>query len=268
MKATSAPRVSSCRAAAAERLEHPDAAGRLLDERGQVALLVLGAPGQHLVRALEPGAHHDHRREQAAGEQPEPPVQPDQQDHHGGERDDVDDEVDQAEPGEPADRRQVGGRARQQLARLPGVVEPRMQPLHVRVQIGPHGLLDACDRGALHPAPDHHAAGLGNAERERGQAQRDEQGAPVVADRPVDHRLDEQRDGELGRDRDQGRDEHGDQLPGVRPQVRGDPPEGRDRAPRRRRGLIAGGFRGHPTDANQGPPECHPDFPPPARPRR
>ena len=50
--------------AAAERLQHPDAGRRLLDQRGQVAVLVLGPPGEDLVPPLEPGAEDEHRGEQ------------------------------------------------------------------------------------------------------------------------------------------------------------------------------------------------------------
>ena len=218
-------------AAAAERLEHPDPPGRLLDVGGQVALLVLGAPGQHPVPSLEPGAQRHHRGEHAPGKQPEPPVQPDEQDHHRGERHHVGDEEDQAEPGEPADRRQVGGRPGQQLAGLPCVVKAHVQPLHVRVQIPADRPFDAGDRAALHPAADQHPRRLRQAEADRGQRERDQQPAPVVRDRPVDHRLGEQRDGQLGGHGEQRRGQHHGQLQEIGTQVRGDPPQSRHRSP-------------------------------------
>ena len=139
----------------AERLQHPDAGGRLLDHRGQVALLVLDPAGQHPVALLEPEADRQHRREHHAGDQAQPPVEVDQQRHHRDERHDVGDQEDQAEAREPADRRQVGRGPRQELTRLPVVVEGRLQPLQVGVQVVPDRLLDVRDRAGLDPAADH-----------------------------------------------------------------------------------------------------------------
>ena len=102
--------------APAQRLQHPDAGGRLLDQRGQVALLVLNLAGEHPVALLEPEADRQHGREHHAGDQAEPPVEVDQQRDHRDERHHVGDQEDQAEAREPADRRQVGRRPREQLA--------------------------------------------------------------------------------------------------------------------------------------------------------
>ena len=256
-------------AAAAERLEHPDAAGRFLDIGGQVALLVLGAPGQHLVPPLEPRAHRHHGREHAAGEQPEPPVQPDEQDHHGREGRQAGDEEDEAESGEPPDRRQIRGSPRQQLAGLPRIVEARVQPLHVRVEITADRPLDAGDGAGLHPAADQHARGLRGPEADRSQAERDEQPAPVLGDRSVDHSLGEQRDSQLGGHGEQGGAEHDRQLPEIGPQVRGDPPQSRDRGSRCGQACVtASAFRGHCPQANRVAAGCHLSFRKAAAPRR
>ena len=221
--------------AAAERLEHPDAGRGLLDVGGQVALLVLGAPGQHPVPPLEPGADHHHGQEHAPGQQPEPPVQPDQQRDDGDERHHVGDEEDDAEPGEPPDRRQVRRGPGQQLAGLPLVVEPGVQPLQVRVQAVPHRPFHAGDRAGLHPPPVQVEPGLGHAQRDRGQAQGQQGARAPVRDRPVDDRLDQQRDRDLGGGRPDRRGEHQRQRAVVRPQVLPGSPE---RGQRRLRGRI------------------------------
>ena len=86
----------------AQRLQHPDAGGRFLDQRGQVALLILNLAGEHPVAFLEPEANRQHGREHDAGDQAEPPVEVDQQRDHRQERHHVGDQEDQAETREPA----------------------------------------------------------------------------------------------------------------------------------------------------------------------
>ena len=204
---------------AAERLQHPDPGGRLLDQRGQVALLVLDPAGQHPVALLEPEADRQHRREHHAGDQAQPPVEVDQQRDDRDERHDVGDQEDQAEAGEPADRRQVGGGPRQELARLPVVMEGRLQPLQVGVQVVPDRLLDVRDRAGLDPAADHVQQPLGCAEADRRQGQRDQQALVAMSDRAVDHGLGQERDDNLGGDRAERGGEHHDHLRAIRLQV-------------------------------------------------
>jgi len=203
----------------AERLQHADAGRRLLDQRGQIALLVLDPAGQNPVALLEPEADRQHRREHHAGDQAQPPVEVDQQRHHREERHDVRDQEDQAEACEPADRRQVGGRPRQELTRLPVVVEGRLQPLQVGVQVVPDRLLDVRDRAGLDPAADHVQDSYRRAEADRRQGQRDQQALVAVRDRAVDHGLGQERDGDLGGDRAERGGEHHDQLRAVGLQV-------------------------------------------------
>ena len=253
-------------AAPAERLEHADPGGRLLHVGGQVALLVLGAPGQHPVAPLELGAGPHDRQEHRPGQQAEPPVQPDQQHDHGDERDHVGDQEDGAEAGEPADRGQVVGRPGQQLPGLPGVVERGRQPLQVRVDVRPHGLVQPGDRVGLHPAAEEVEHRLQHAEADRGRADRQQQVAAAVADRPVDHRLGEQRDGDLAEHRDDRGGQHERQLPPVRAQVAAGPPERGEGCPagaaipgpgsRKRAGLL----RGHYSDASCGAAAMSPEF--------
>ena len=159
----------------AERLEYPDPGRGLLHVGGQIALLVLGAPGEHPVGLLEPGAGRHHGQEHGRREEAEPPVQPDQQRDHRDERDHVRDQEDGAEAGEPPDGRQVRGRPGQQLAGLPLVVEGGLQPLQVRVDIRPHGLFHPGDRAGLHPAPEEVQQRLPGPQADGGHADRQQQ---------------------------------------------------------------------------------------------
>ena len=89
--------------AAAERLDQPDAAGGLLDQRGHVALLVLHLPGGGVVAAGEGLAEVEQRHRADRHQQPQRPVQVQQQRDHGDVRGDVDDQEHQAEREEAPD---------------------------------------------------------------------------------------------------------------------------------------------------------------------
>ena len=254
--------------AAAERLEHADAGCGLLHVGGQVALLVLGAPGQHPVPPLEAGAEHHHGQEDAPGQQAEPPVQPGQQRDDCDEGHHVGDEEDDAEPGEPPDRGQVGGGPGQQLAGLPLVMEPGVQPLQMRIEAVPHRPFHAGDRAGLYPPPVQVQRGLEHAERDRGQAQGEQRAGVPLLDRPVDHGLDQQRDRDHGSRRADRGGEHQCQLPVVGTQVLAGPPQGRQRrllrpvlARRPRLGLgmrqRAGRIGGHYPKSNRATGGCH-----------
>jgi hypothetical protein len=123
------------------------------------------------------------------------------------------------------DGRQVRGRPGQQLAGLPVVVEGGRQPLQVRVDVGPHGLFHPGDRARLHPAAQEAQQGLADPQADRGRADRQQQPALPVADRPVDHGFRQQRDGDLAADGHDGAREHERQLPTVGAQVGPDTPE-------------------------------------------
>ena len=209
----------------AERLEHADPARGLFHVGGQVALLVLGAPGEHPVGLLEPGAGRHHGEEDGSGEQAEPPVQPDEQQHHRDERNHVRDQEDRAEAGEPPDRREVRGRPGQQLAGLPLVVEGGRQPLQVRVDVGPHGLLHPGDRVRLDPPAQEvqqawamprptAAAPIGSSRRRSPWLI-----APSIMD------FGQQRNGDLGAHGHDRAREHDHQLPPVGAQIDPGPPE-------------------------------------------
>jgi hypothetical protein len=107
----------------AERLDDADACRHLLDDRGEVALLVLHPPGQHLVLVVELVAevderpHADHDRDRQLG------VELRHQHEHDRKRHDRLQEPDQPEAHKPAHGCDVRDRPRQQLARLPVVVK-------------------------------------------------------------------------------------------------------------------------------------------------
>ena len=208
---------------AAERLGHPDAGGGLLDARRKVALLVLHAPGQRRVaRAEASGQPHDRQRHRA-DDDAERCVGHDQQRHHDDVLHDVDDEEDRAEPEEPPDRRQVGGRPRQQLARLPLVVEGDRQPLKVAVEVVADVGLDPEYGDRLHVSTDRDQRHLDDAEAEREQEHRHEGGPVVMGDRPIDDSADHQRHGGRRDDHAERGDEHDPHLPPVGHEVGPEP---------------------------------------------
>ena len=155
---------------AAERLDHPDADGTLLGQRGEVALLVLHVARDHDVALLEAHREPHDRRGRRGDDQPERPVEVEQ--HEGGHHDlgDVDDQEQHPEAEEPADGGQVGGRAGQELARLPLAVEAHRELLQPLVEVVAHLGLDLEDRLVLHPAAPPDQERLEDAEAEHQQA--------------------------------------------------------------------------------------------------
>ena len=113
---------------------------------------------------------------------------------------DVDDQEQHPEAEEPADRGQVGGRAGEQLARLPLAVEAHRELLQPLVEVVAHLGLDLEDRLVLDPAAPPDQERLEDAEAEHEQAQRQDAAGVVVLDRAVDERLDHQRDRDRDRD--------------------------------------------------------------------
>ena len=85
---------------------------------------------------------------------------------------DVDDQEQQPETHEAADRAQVDGHPRQQLAALPATVELHRQRLHVPVEVVADRGLEAEHGMGLDPSPDQDQAGLGDPERQGQQTQR------------------------------------------------------------------------------------------------
>ncbi|GAA3218201.1 hypothetical protein GCM10020256_21970 [Streptomyces thermocoprophilus] len=116
-------------AVASEALDDADAEDALLDDGRQIADLVLGEPGGIGVPLLEDHAHHDHRDDRAEDHQAQRPVLRQHDDHADEDRHAVDQQEGQREGEEHAQQHQIGGGARQQLARRPPVVEGDRQPL-------------------------------------------------------------------------------------------------------------------------------------------
>jgi hypothetical protein len=107
---------------------------------------------------------------------------------------DVDQQEEQPEAEEPPDRRQVGGRPGEQLARLPLAVEAHRELLQPLVEVVAHRSLDLEDRLVLDPAPPPDQERLEDAEPEHQEAEREDAAGVVVLDRAVDERLDDERD--------------------------------------------------------------------------
>src|ERR1035441_10467991 len=112
----------------------------------------------------------------------------------------------------------------------------------------------------LHPPAEQVQRHLGDSERDRGQADRHQQPALVVTDRPVDRCLGEQRNHDLGAGGDHRGEQHEDQLAVIRPKVLAAPQQCCERnlnSPPGRRGLrrsmqrLTGRLRGHYPEANR-----------------
>ena len=138
---------------AAEGFDDPDAGGHLFDDRGQVALLVLEAARDDLVLVVEPVAEVGDRQHAGDDDERQLPVQAEHQDEDDGEGHDRLQEPDQAEAHEAAHGGDVGDGSRQQLARLPVVVEGDLQVLQVRVEVVAQVGLHAQRRDARVVAP-------------------------------------------------------------------------------------------------------------------
>ena len=130
-------------------LDHPDTERGFLDGRGQVSGEVLGPAGIPAVAQLEAAGEDDKRSHCRPGRTARSRTGSTATAEHdqGGGR--VRDQEDEAESDETADRRQIGGRPRQQLAGRPAVVEGDRQPLQVAEQVTADVRLDA-EGGAGH----------------------------------------------------------------------------------------------------------------------
>ena len=212
-------------AAAPEGLDHPDADRALLGQRRQVALLVLDLARDDDVALLE--AHRQpHDRHGGGGhDQAQRPVHVQQHRGGGHELDDVDEQEEQAEAREPADRRQVGGRPREQLARAPAGVEGHRQALQVGVEVAPHRRLEPEHGVGLHPPAPEHQHRLEHAEQQRQAGQRQQRPQVAVGDRPVDDRPGHQRDADRQGDAAQGGHQHDRQRADVGAQVAAQAPQ-------------------------------------------
>jgi hypothetical protein len=178
------------------------------------------------VLALESAGenHQWHRGE--GGHQREHRVETDHEHEDDRERRDVHDEEHDAEAEEPADDAAVRHRAREQLARLPLVVEGHGQPLQVGVEIVAEGCLEAEGHVAGDPPAGERADALEGTQRQRGQREPEDRAALAVRERPVDHRLDDQWYEGSGAQPQAGAERGDDHLTPVGAEVGPQPPEG------------------------------------------
>ena len=95
-----------------------------------------------VVLALEAPAEHQDRDRGRHGQQRERHVQEEEEHEDRDHLDHDDQQEDRAERGEPADHRDVGARPREQLPRLPAVVEADLEPLQVLVEVVAQPRLD------------------------------------------------------------------------------------------------------------------------------
>jgi hypothetical protein len=180
-----------------ERLHDADALRVLLDRGGEVARLILDAPDDLVVVAFEAPAEHEHRDRGRHREQREGRVEMQQQSEDREHFDRDDQQEDRTERGEATDQRDIGVGARQQLARLPAIVEADFEPLQVLVEVVAQLRFDrgrhrdevqaaaVREREVEQRKPDHD------------QEERHESGPVPGLDRPVDRGRDDERDREL-----------------------------------------------------------------------
>ena len=121
--------------APAEGLQHPDALGALLDGGGEVAGLVLDAADDLHVAQLEAAAQHEHGDRGREGEQGEARVQGHQHAEDRQHLHEDEDEEDGPEADEAPHDAEVGHGPRQELARLPPVVEADVEALELGVEV-------------------------------------------------------------------------------------------------------------------------------------
>ena len=214
-------------AGAAERLDHPQSVGALLDCGRDVARLVLDQPRQPGVFLLVVQAGPGDRHDRGDDDQPEWPVHVQQQRGDQQDLDDVHHDEQQPEAEEPADGGQVAhhpataadriasGRGRPSAAAgawhtCPAGCRSRCRPCRPRRSSG-------AERSAAPPA-----------HRVRWRAGR----APTAPDDPsrdraVDHRLGHQWDDHRHADPEKPEQHHQDEPSPVRPHVRPHPPQRR-----------------------------------------
>ena len=189
--------------AAPEGLDRADAGGALFDERREITLIVLHPPRRLGVATLENTQHEHERNRHDDDEQHEHRVQPREQDEHHERGDAVDHEEDGAPADEPADRRDVARRPREELSRVPVVVETHVEPLEVGIEVVAELRLHTVGDHPEDVAADEAREGLEDAEHQR---QPGEGGDPLpvaVAQRPVDHRFRDQGDRNGGEQADE-----------------------------------------------------------------
>ena len=235
---------------AAEGLQHADAVDALLHRGGEVARLILTLSREGAVALLEAVAGVPQRRGGDEEERPQQPVPPEQQHRADEDRQHVDDQQDEAEREPAAEHADVLHHAREQLPRLPAVVERHRQALKARVERLPQVVLDLRRGGEHEPPAQPHHAGLRQAQPE------DEHGTPrqlpgvARADGAGDQLLEDERDRE-------GEHARAERADGAEREAREDgardgqePREGTER--RQLRAVFCGGHDPRGVEATRG----------------
>jgi hypothetical protein len=204
----------------AERLDDAYAGRHLLDRGGQIAGHVLQAPRDDLVLVVKDVAEDRDRQHAHHHDQRELPVELRHQREDDDECDDGLHEPHEAEGDEPPHGADVGDRPREQLARLPVVVEGDLQALEVRVEIVPQVGLHAVGGHAAEMAPGHDEQELEQADQHEEARELREVCELVMRDRAVDDVLDDLRDRRGGGEAAQLRESEDHHETCVRPQVR------------------------------------------------
>ena len=146
--------------------------------------------------------HETDRREQGQAD-----VHRRQQTDDVDERGDVDDQEHEAESDEATDHGDVAVRPRQELTGLPPVVEGKVEPLDVRVEVVAHDRFHL-GRGVGQHQPAHEREpAVDHADGDEQQHERLDAGPVAVGQRPVDHALGDHR--QIRRDDGPGRARRG-----------------------------------------------------------
>ena len=201
-----------------ERLDDVDADDRLLAHRRHVGELLLHV-AQDGVRdvAVAVGDGDDQRCDRERNER-ELPLDHEKHDHHRRDREDVLEEEDQAEPEEEADRLQVDGRARHQLASLVAIVEAERQPQQVRIEGLAHVLLDPERLPARDQPATGHQQRLHDPDGDDRRHHPEKRLRAALRLDSLDRLADEQHDRDRRRLREHGQDRRDEQRALVRPQ--------------------------------------------------
>jgi hypothetical protein len=201
-----------------ERLDDVDTDDVLLGDRRDVGHLLLDVPQDRMRNVAVAVRERDDERRHRERDQRQAPLEVQHHRRHAHDRQHVLEEEDQAVAEEEADRLEVDGGTRHQLARLVAVVEAEGHPHEVGVEGVPHVELDAERLPAGDEPAAHHQQRLRDSEADDDPDQGPELVAPLGNDRAVDHAArhpDEADRGRLGGDGEHDRDQ---QRPAVRPQ--------------------------------------------------
>lgn len=181
-------------AVASEALDDADAEHALLDDRRQIADLVLRPPRDDRVPRLEQRAENHQRHDRREQHQTQRPLLAQQNHIPDQNRHPVDQQKGQRERQEHPQEHQIRRAAREQLARRPPVVEGHRQPLQMPVEVGPHRRLHPRQRPGHQPPPEPEEQRLREPQQQQGQRPEPDPAGVPLGDRTVDDPLQYERD--------------------------------------------------------------------------